>query len=142
MPPEGEPRPKTEESSKVAQWLADKIKEGETARLSKRDRVMFYRLTRDEYANTIYDLLGVHYDPADPVGLAEDQEWHGFERIGSVLSLSPSHVEKYFTAAENVLAEALPTKATPKIQHHADAIELRGGPDRAKLTEQGLADKV
>jgi hypothetical protein len=42
-------------------------------------------LTRDEYANTVRDLLGVPFDAADPNGLPEDPEWHGFERIGSVI---------------------------------------------------------
>jgi len=99
-------------------------------------------LTRDEYANTIQDLLGVPFDATDPAGLPEDSEWHGFERIGSVLSVSPSHVEKYLAAAEAVLAEAFPEKVPAKFVRRKDAIELRGGPDRAVLTAQGVADKV
>ena len=142
MPPEDEPRAKIDQSTKVVEWLAGKIKEGESARLASRERVTFHRLTREEYTNTVHDLLGVNYDPYDPTGLAEDQEWHGFERIGSVLSLSPSHVEKYFNAAENVLSEALPVASTPKIIKRNNAIELRGGPDRARMIEQGIADKV
>src|SRR5258707_817590 len=74
--------------------------------------------------------------------LAEDPNWHGFERIGSVLSLSPAHVEKYFAAAEGVLAEAFPEKASAKLDQHWDALDLRGGPDRKLLKEQGLLEKV
>jgi len=96
MPPEDEPQPKTAEAAKIVDWLAGKLKEGESARLAKRERVTFHKLTREEYANTIYDLLGVHYDATDPTGLPEDPNWNGFERIGSVLSISPAHVEKYF----------------------------------------------
>lgn len=143
MPPEDEPQPSSEESAKVVEWIAARLKEGEAARLAKRERVTFHRLTRDEYASTIFDLLGVRYDAADPTGLPEDGEWQGFERIGSVLSLSPSHVEKYFAAAESVLAEALPDKRAEPFLVRRDAIDLRGGqPDRATLEAQGLADKV
>jgi len=105
MPPEDEPQPKAEEAAKIVEWLDAKIKEGETARLAKREPVTFNKLTREEYANTIYDLLGVHCDATDPTGLPEDPNWNGFERIGSVLSLSPAHVEKYFAAAE--IAQAM-----------------------------------
>jgi hypothetical protein len=115
MPPEKEPRPKIEESARIVEWLAGKMKEGETARLAKRERVTFYKLTREEYANTIYDLLGVHYDATDPTGLPEDPNWHGFERIGSVLSISPAHIEKYFAAAEGALAEAMPVPSGKKV---------------------------
>ena len=142
MPPEEEPRPGTEESARIVEWLAGKLKEGESARLAKRERVTFQKLTREEYANSIYDLLGVNYDATDPTGLPEDPNWNGFERIGSVLSLSPAHVEKYFAAAESALAEALPAKAPAKIALHWDPLEIRGGPDKKKLKEQGLLEKV
>jgi hypothetical protein len=128
MPPEEEKQPKAEEAAKIVEWLAARLKEGETARLAKRERVSFYKITREEYANTVRDLLGVHYDPTDPTGLSEDSEWQGFERIGSVLSISPSHVEKYFNAAETVLAEALPPKPPVKFFKHKTALDLRGNP--------------
>jgi len=40
--------------------------------------------------------------------LNENTLWHGFERIGSELSLSPSHVDRYYRAAELVLDRAFP----------------------------------
>src|SRR5829696_4904654 len=62
MPPEKEPQPTAVESAKIVEFLAAKLKEGEAVRLAKRERVTFHKLTREEYANTVYDLLGVHYD--------------------------------------------------------------------------------
>ncbi len=145
MPPDDEPQPKTEDATRIVEWLAARLKEGEAARMAKREPVSFYKLTREEYANTLRDLLGVTYDATDPTALPEDPNWQGFERIGSVLSLSPAHVEKYFAAAEGALNEAMPAAApkplNPKDQHW-DAIDIRGGPDRVKLKEQGLLDKV
>ncbi|VTT98751.1 membrane or secreted protein containing duf1592 : Uncharacterized protein OS=Pirellula staleyi (strain ATCC 27377 / DSM 6068 / ICPB 4128) GN=Psta_3500 PE=4 SV=1: PSCyt1: PSD3: PSD5: PSD4: PSCyt3: PSD2 [Gemmataceae bacterium] len=142
MPPKNARQPKADEAARVVEAITAKLREGEAARLAKREKVSFHRLTREEYANTVRDLLGVTFDATDPNGLPDDPEWHGFERIGSVLSLSPSHVEKYMAAAEAVLAEAMPDKAPVPISKKKDAIDLRGGPDRAALTAQGLADKV
>jgi Protein of unknown function (DUF1592)/Protein of unknown function (DUF1588)/Protein of unknown function (DUF1585)/Protein of unknown function (DUF1587)/Protein of unknown function (DUF1595)/Planctomycete cytochrome C len=136
MPPEDEPQPKTADAAKMVEWLAARLKEGESARLAMRERVTFHKLTREEYANTIYDLLGVHYDATDPTGLPEDPNWNGFERIGSVLSLSPAHVEKYFSAADGALAEALPVKPPSKISLHWSAFDLRGSSKKDLTPEQ------
>lgn len=108
MPPEEAKQPKAEESAAVVEWLSARMMEGETARLAARGRVTYNRLTRDEYVNTVRDLIGVHFDATDPGGFLEDPDWHGFERIGSILTLSPSNIEKYLAAAETVLAEAYP----------------------------------
>src|SRR6185503_13866348 len=141
MPPKGELKPKAEESARVVEWVTARLKEGEATRTAKRERVTFHKLTREEYANTVHDLLGVRYDAADPTGLPEDPNWHGFERIGSVLSLSPAHVEKYFAAAEGILAEAFPEKAPEKKITRWTPFDCRGW-NKKKMEEQGLADKV
>jgi len=145
MPPkEVKNRPTAEQGAAVVEWLAAKIKEGEAARLAARGPVAYYRLSREEYVNTIYDLFGVHYDAADPGGLTEDPEWHGFERIGSVMTLSPSHIEKYFQAAESVLAEAYPEKASAPIDVRNPMASSKNVPEphRTRLLEAGLLDKV
>ena len=141
MPPKNEPKPKLEDSSRLVDWLTARLKEGEAARHAKRERVTLHKLTREEYANTIQDLLGVRYDATDPTGLPEDPNWHGFERIGSVLSLSPAHVEKYFAAAEAVLAEAWPDKAPESKTVRWGPFDCRGW-NKKKMEELGLADKV
>ena len=143
MPPEDEKQPKAEDAARVAEWIAGQLKEGEAARLAKRERVTFHKLTREEYAYTIHDLLGVHFDVSDPTGLPEDPDWHGFERIGSVLSLSPSHVEKYVAAADAVLDEALPAAAPKQLNQRRDVWSLRyHGEQRAKAEKLGIADKA
>ncbi len=146
MPPEDEPnRPSAEEGAKIVEWLAARIEEGRSARMAKRQPVSFHRLTRTEYANTVEDLLGVRYGVADPGGLNEDAEYHGFDRIGSVLSLSASHIEKYYVAAQEVLDQAYPDKPVESTILRKTALDLRGGPSneqRKELEEQGLADKV
>jgi len=110
MPPKKEPQPTPAALGPVVGWISTQLDEGRAARMAKRASVEHYRLSRDEYANTVEDLLGVHFDANLPGAFNDDQRWHGFERIGSMLSLSPSHVDKYFKAAETVLERAFPEK--------------------------------
>jgi hypothetical protein len=86
-----------------------------------------YRLSRKEYQNTVHDLLGVRYDPAKPGELNEDTLWHGFERIGSQLSLSPSHVDRYYRAADIVVDRAFPAASSEARKVRMTAADLRYG---------------
>jgi hypothetical protein len=71
--------------------------------------VTLRRLNRNEYRNTIRDLLGVDYDAhAD---FPQDDTGHGFDNIGSVLNVSPLLLEKYLTAARTIVADAVPMAA-------------------------------
>lgn len=125
MPPEKEPQPTQGEITAFVADLDGRLKEGRAARMAARPAVAHYRLSRKEYQNTVYDLLGVRYDPAKPGELNEDTLWHGFERIGSELSLSPSHVDRYYRAAETVLDRAFPAVSSPARKVHKTAADLR-----------------
>jgi hypothetical protein len=103
MPPKKERKPTQEEIAAFVTSLDARLKEGRAARMAARPAVAQYRLSRKEYHNTVYDLLGVHSDPAKPGEQNKDTRWHGFQRIGSELSLSPSHVDRYFRAVEQTL---------------------------------------
>ncbi|MCA9247098.1 MAG: DUF1592 domain-containing protein [Planctomycetales bacterium] len=145
MPPEDVDAPPTAaRSAEVVAWLTARIDEGESARMAKRDRVAFYRLSRDEYVHSIYDLLGVHFDATDPGGFTDDPEWRGFERLGSVLSLSASHIEKYMQAAETILAEAYPDKPAEPLDLLKPAVPSNtiNEPYLSQLEAAGLLDKV
>ncbi|MEZ6124171.1 MAG: DUF1587 domain-containing protein [Planctomycetaceae bacterium] len=73
MPPEdAKVRPEAEESAGIVEWIAARMKEGEAARMAARGRVSYNRLTRDEYVNTVRDLIGVEYDAKDPGALLDD----------------------------------------------------------------------
>jgi mono/diheme cytochrome c family protein len=127
MPPKKEKKPTQEEIAAFVSSLDARIKEGRAARMAARPPVAHYRLSRTEYQNTVYDLLGVRYDPAKPGELNEDTRWHGFERIGSELSLSPSHVDRYYRAAELVLDRAFPNATSDARKLRKTAAELRYG---------------
>jgi len=138
MPPEDEPQPTADEIGRAIAQLDEHIRAGRAARMASRPPVAHYRLSRKEYQNTVYDLLGVRYDPAKPGELNADTLWHGYERIGSELSLSPSHVERYYKAAETVLSRAFPTKpvAPKKIKKTAAELRYSGG-----KTQQAYLDR-
>ncbi len=128
MPPETEPRPTEAEIAAFVMNLDSLVREGRSSRMATRPAVAHYRLSRKEYQNTIYELLGVHYDPAKPGELNEDTLWHGFERIGSQLSLSPSHVDRYYRAAGLVLDRAFPSSSVAEARTvRKTAAELRYG---------------
>ena len=129
MPPEDETQPKQEEISSFVNVLDFRLKEGRAARMASRPAIAHYRLSRKEYQNTVYDLLGVRYDPAKPGELNEDTLWHGYERIGSQLSLSPSHVDRYYRAAGIVLDRAFPSSVPEarKVRKTAAELRYRGG---------------
>lgn len=125
MPPKDEAKPTQDEIAAFVTNLDSRLKEGRAARMAARVAVAHYRLSRKEYQNTVYDLLGVRYDPAKPGELNEDTLWHGFERIGSELSLSPSHVDRYYRAAEIVLDRAYPVASGEARKVRKTAAELR-----------------
>ncbi|WP_207399193.1 DUF1592 domain-containing protein [Bremerella alba] len=113
MPPESEPQPTTDEISSIVAWISKRLAEGEAARMAMHGPVAHFRLSNEEYANTIYDLLGVRFEAERAGVFNEDPRWHGFSRIGSELTLSPSHLERYYDAAETIVSRASSLAAHP-----------------------------
>ncbi len=127
MPPSDEPQPTEEEIAAAISQLNLRISEGRALRLAARPSVAHYRLSRREYQNTVYDLLGVRYDPTEPGQLNADPRWLGYERVGSLLTLSPSHVERYYRAAEIVLDRAFPEQPIQPQTVRKTAADIRYG---------------
>ncbi|WP_437200719.1 DUF1592 domain-containing protein [Planctomicrobium sp. SH664] len=144
MPPPDEPQPTSLEIQGIVDWIGAGISEGARARMAKRAPVEFYRLSREEYSHTVRDLLGVHYDASAPGEMSADPEWHGFERIGSQLTLSPSHVEKYVEAARTVLDRAYPEPIPRMKKWRKDALEIDtwNRKKRGLLREAGIEEQV
>lgn len=102
MPPEGEPQPKSDEVAKVVDWITEQMVRAE---LVRRDgQIVLRRLNRDEYRNTIRDLIGIDFDvaafPLDPAS-------GGFDNNGKALTMSPLLTELYLDAARKILDRAL-----------------------------------
>jgi mono/diheme cytochrome c family protein len=144
MPPEDEPRPDADQIARTADWIAGRLRDAEIAKQSSAgERVSFRKLSREEYVNTVRDLLGVTFDATLPSGLPDDPDWKGFERIGSVLTLSPAHVEKHLAAAEAVLDEALSLRPEPvRETTRWGAFDMRWKGYQAEYQSRGIADQV
>ena len=112
MPPEGRPQPTREELDRLNQWLRSALKPEDCAKTFDPGRVTIRRLNRSEYNNTIRDLFGIDFHPADD--FPSDDVGYGFDNIGDVLSLPPLLMEKYLAAAETISEEAIILEPTAK----------------------------
>ncbi len=114
MPPGEKPQPTDEERQMIAEWI-----EADVFKLDPKNpdpgRVTIRRLNRDEYNNTVRDLVGVDLRPADD--FPADDTGYGFDTIGDVLTLSPALLERYLDAAGRVMDSAIVTEApAPEVQ--------------------------
>ncbi|TWT87201.1 hypothetical protein Mal64_27390 [Pseudobythopirellula maris] len=142
MPPHGYDRPDAGERATLDNWIKHEAFGIDPSRLDP-GRVTLRRLNRNEYRNTVRDLMGVDYDtrgsfPADDSG-------HGFDNMADVLSVSPLLFEKYVEAAQEIVAEALPgapSQPAVRVLHGGqflsegeDAAKARKGPRRLSFYE-------
>jgi hypothetical protein len=102
MPPRDRPRPNPSEVRFLTDWIDGRLREFDCGEGIDPGRVTARRLNRAEYRNTVRDLLGVDFQPADD--FPSDDVGYGFDNIGDVLSMSPLHLEKYLDAAEEIAA--------------------------------------
>jgi hypothetical protein len=106
MPPPNKPRPSRAEIDSLATWVQAAFARVDCGKIDP-GRPILRRLNRAEYNNTIRDLVGVDFQPADD--FPADDVGHGFDNIGDVLSLPPILLEKYLAAAEKIVDTAFRT---------------------------------
>ncbi|OFW27112.1 MAG: hypothetical protein A3J28_05860 [Acidobacteria bacterium RIFCSPLOWO2_12_FULL_60_22] len=99
MPPPGLPRPDQTFYNDFPTYLETEIDRAAFAKLDP-GRPTARRLNRAEYGNAIRDLLAVDVD-AKPL-LPTDDTGYGFDNIGDVLSVSPTLLERYLSAARMI----------------------------------------
>jgi hypothetical protein len=127
MPPKGMPRPSVEQVALVTKWLDEEFAREDAVLKPDPGRVTARRLNRYEYNNTIRDLLAVDFRPADD--FPTDDFGYGFDNIGDVLTLSPTLMEKYMTAARKVAKLAIEGEYAPKLaqrDRHSNASKRQG----------------
>jgi hypothetical protein len=113
MPPKGMPAPAAEQVASVTKWLEDEFAREDAAMKPDPGRVTARRLNRYEYNSTVRDLLAVDFRPADD--FPTDDFGYGFDNIGDVLTLSPTLMEKYLTAARKIAKLAIEGEAPPNM---------------------------
>ena len=113
MPPKGAPRPTQDQTHAFVRFVEGEFDRADRARKPDPGRVTARRLNRVEYANTIRDLLGVHFKATDE--FPPDDTGHGFDTIGDVLTVSPTLLNLYLTAAERIASRAVGADPLPKV---------------------------
>jgi hypothetical protein len=112
MPPSEKTQLPYSDKIKLLAWIERKVLKLDSDNPDP-GRVTIRRLNREEYKNAIFDLLGVEFDTAE--SFPPDDTGYGFDNIGDVLSISPILMEKYLTAAEEIVHQALPKGAAAQV---------------------------
>lgn len=137
MPPRNAPQPSTQQREQLIDWLTQTLDNVDEGLLEKNPgRVLIHRLSRSEYNNTVRDLLGVNTRPADQFP-ADGGGGGGFDNNADTLFIPPILMERYLSAAGDVLRDA------PK----ARILFLKPGPkllprDAARKTLSFLASRA
>lgn len=111
MPPSKKPQPTDEQRDLVLHYLDGQLSKLDCSKEKNPGKVTIRRLNKEEYHNTIRDLLGVEFQTDD---FPNDEVGYGFDNIGDVLSLSPLLMEKFMTAADEIAQKAIVLDAAPK----------------------------
>ncbi|HYG77728.1 MAG TPA: DUF1592 domain-containing protein [Planctomycetota bacterium] len=113
MPPEEVQAVDKKNVELIVRWLGEAIATADHLRPRDPGFVSLHRLNRTEYNNTIRDLTGVDFRPADD--FPADDSGYGFDNIADVLTMSPLLAEKYIGAAESIVERVIKmeTSKTP-----------------------------
>jgi hypothetical protein len=110
MPPADETQPAAADRTAIVSWIENDFLAAKCKEQTSLPPVVIRRLNRQEYNNTIRDLLGLDLHLAD--AFPADDIAFGYDNVGSALNLSPILIEKYLDAAEAAMTRAI---ATPDV---------------------------
>ena len=99
MPPE-EPLPTFDERRFLIEWIDGEINKIDWSKVRNAGHVATARLSRQEYNNTLRDLLGVDLNPARELG-EDAQGASGFNNDRDNLFIEPAILEKYIKQLNN-----------------------------------------
>ncbi|PCJ51258.1 MAG: hypothetical protein COA73_17930, partial [Candidatus Hydrogenedentota bacterium] len=105
MPPEKKDQPEDADRAAIIAFIDAELDAATQAMQPDPGHITAQRLNRQEYDNTIRDLLGEkkNFSRVFPV----DDSGYGFDNIGDVLTVSPLLMEKYMSAAEEIIERAM-----------------------------------
>jgi hypothetical protein len=129
MPPQGKFRPTPEETAAIAAWVKAEVFDIDP-RNPDPGHVVVRRVNRTEYRNTIRDLTGIEFNTFEE--FPPDDTSYGFDNVGSTLTVSPLHMEKYIRAAQDIAEQAVPAETTIPREMYISGSELRGKKGRGK----------
>ena len=110
MPPPAMKRPSLEEYNGLRDFLESEIDRHAAGAVTP-GSVVLHRLNRTEYANAIRDLLDLDVDVVSL--LPSDDSARGFDNVAGSLTISPTLLEAYTTAAARIARMAVGYWKTP-----------------------------
>lgn len=111
MPPKEKPRPVAKDVEAFTDWLSPRVAAAEAAARAAQGRVILRRLNRDEYENTVNDLLGINVNLKEQ--LPADGSADGFDNAAAAHHTSSFLMEKYLEAADTALNMAIANRPKP-----------------------------
>ena len=114
MPPEEATPLTADERKTLIDWVRGSLATELAAIRQREGRSHLRRLSRQEYANTVLDILGIR--PAVGRRLPPDGRVDGYDKISAALPFSAAGMEGFMTIAEDTIATLLdaPKVADPK----------------------------
>lgn len=140
MPPEEEPRPDAKAAFAVTEWVGHELKNAEkTARMAG-GRILSRRLNRDEYANTVRDLLQLDENFVQSLKeqLPGDGKAEGFDRLGAALFFDATQLSTYIELGARIAEKAIvDSAAAPTVakQHVEPEKEFREPKDEHEVIQ-------
>ena len=118
-------------------WVNGQLREVELAAKNAGGRIPMRRLNRDEYANTVRDLLKLDENIVRPLieELPGDGKAEGFDRLGVALFFDQTQIERSLAVAEKIAARAIVTEP-PKMNrlvNRFDVLRRRPPPDMVEV---------
>ncbi|MDB4809996.1 DUF1592 domain-containing protein [bacterium] len=120
MPPEDATVMTAAETLKLTQWVSSKIQQSIESRQQTDGRVILRKMNRQEYQNTMTDLLGVDMDyvrDLPPDAVSSD----GFVNDGQSLRMSAFQLECYLDTARRAMDRVLKSGGAPEVFQHVFA---------------------
>ena len=116
MPPEDADQPSKEEREQIVNWITTSLARAADAKKGTQ-KTSVRRLTRNQYTNTLQDLLGVQIDFGKTLP-ADSKSEMGFTNNGEVLQTSSLHLDYYEKIARTALGKAIVTGDRPESVHY------------------------
>src|SRR4030095_1267580 len=106
MPPPGQPRPDKPALDSFIAWLETQLDLSADRDRNPGRTGSVHRLNRFEYRNAVRDLLGLDI-AVDALLPADDADKNRFDNVATMLSVSPTLLERYLSAARKLSRLAL-----------------------------------
>ncbi len=137
MPPKDSPRPDAQQLAAFVTWVHEQLRQVDLAAKKAGGRIPMRRLNRDEYANTVRDLLKLDELIVRPLieELPGDGQAEGFDRLGIALFFDRTQIERSLSVAEKIVARAIVTTAPKEssITNRFDFQRKKPAPDMVEV---------